>query len=147
MFWKSSLNIFSIFTMSLCWYIDMNHQHTRASLILLLEACPWHKSKRKKKKSFQIQIVSFQFLQQNLWFIMSNAFWRSISIIPFRKPSSTFFKILPVKSAKHRFVEWFGLNSDWKLYKILFSEINLFVWSWTILKITLEMIRSKELGL
>ena len=75
-------------------------------------------------------------------------FWRSISIIPVSKPSSNSLNILSVKCAKHRFVEWFGLNPDWKLYKISFSERNLFVWLWTILlSITLEMIGSKEIGL
>ena len=34
-----------------------------------------------------------------------------------------------------------------RLYKILFSETNLLVWSWTIFSITLEMIGSKDIGL
>ena len=53
---------------------------------------------------------------------MPNAFWISISIIPVSKPSSNPFNILCGKCDKHRFAEWFGLNPDWKLYKILFSE-------------------------
>ena len=51
---------------------DMSHQHTRTNLILLLEACHWHKSKTEEvpgrnpeelyKKFFLNQIVCFQFL-------------------------------------------------------------------------------------
>ena len=50
----------------------MSYQHTRANLILLLEAYHWHKSKREEvsgwnpeelhKKSFQNQIICFNFL-------------------------------------------------------------------------------------
>ena len=69
---KSSLSIFSIFAISLCWYIKRESWESRANLILLLEVYHWHKSNTEEgpgwnpeelhKKSFQNQIVCFQFL-------------------------------------------------------------------------------------
>ena len=79
--------------------------------------------------------------------MVPNAFWRLVIIIPASKPSSNPFNIFSDKCAKHRFVEWFGLNLDWQSYKTLFSERNIFVWSWTMLSVSLEMIGKKELGL
>ena len=77
-----------------------------------------------------VNLIALRFCNETLWFIVSNAFWRLVSIIPVSKPSSNHFNILSVKCANHGFVEWFGLNPDWKLYKILFCEKNLFAWSW-----------------
>ena len=61
--------------------------------------------------------------------------------------STNLLNILSIKCAKHWFLEWFGLNPDWKSCKILIPERNLFAWSWTIPSITLKMNGSKEVGL
>ena len=56
-----------------------------------------------------LNLVALSFCNRTSWFIVSNAFRRSISIIPVIKPSSNPFNILSVKCVKHRFVNWSGL--------------------------------------
>ena len=68
----------------------------------------------------------------------------SIIIIPVSTFSANPFNILSIKCDKQRFAEWFGLNPDWSLYKLSFSERNLCNWSWAILSITVVMIGNKE---
>ena len=64
---------------------------------------------------------------------MSNAFCRSINIIPGKKPSSNPFKTLSVKKAKHGFAEWLPWKADWSFYHLierhLFSHELPFQWS------------------
>ena len=52
------------------------------------------------------------FFKSMSWLIVSNAFWRSIKIIPVTKPSSKPFKILSFKKERHVSVEWFFLKPD-----------------------------------
>ena len=59
----------------------------------------------------------FNFYNSILWLILSNSFWRSISIIPVRRPSKP-FKILTFKYVRHKSVECFVLKLDWRLYKM-----------------------------
>ena len=52
------------------------------------------------------------FFKSMSWLIVSNAFWRSIKIIPVTKPSSKPFKILSFEKERHVSVEWFFLKPD-----------------------------------
>ena len=80
------------------------------------------------------------------WFIVSKDFWRSISIIPVKIPLSKPFSILSLRKERQRSVEWFFLNSDWSLYKILFWSKKLSTWSYTILSITFDINGKREMG-
>ena len=52
-----------------------------------------------------------------LWSILSNAFWRSISIIQVKRPLPKPFKTLSFKYKRHKSVECFLLKPDWYWYK------------------------------
>ena len=58
-------------------------------------------------------LIALSFCNKISWSIVSNAFCRSINIIPVNKPSSNPFKTLSVKKDKHRFVEWLPRKPDW----------------------------------
>ena len=60
--------------------------------------------------------IAFNFSNSILWSIVSYAFWRSISIVPVKRPLSKPFKILTFKYERHKSVECFVLKSDWYLY-------------------------------
>ena len=53
--------------------------------------------------------------------MVSNAFYKSISIIPVKSPESKPVGILSVRYERHVSVEWFLRNPDWYLYRILLS--------------------------
>ena len=57
--------------------------------------------------------IALSFCNKILLSIVSNAFFRSISIIPVKKPSPNPFKTLSVKKDKHGFVEWLPQKPDW----------------------------------
>ena len=47
------------------------------------------------------------------WFIVSKAFWRSISTILVKSPLLKPFSVLSLSKEWQRLVEWFFLNPDW----------------------------------
>ena len=58
-------------------------------------------------------LIALSFRNKISWSMVSNAFCRSINIIPVNKPLSNHFKILFVKKDKHRFAEWLPQKLDW----------------------------------
>ena len=81
------------------------------------------------------------------WLIVSNAFWRSIKIIPVSKMSSKPFKILSFKNERHVSVECFSLKLGWWSCKTLLRLTNSFVWSRTTFSETLDKKGSRNIGL
>ena len=49
------------------------------------------------------------------WLIVSNAFWRSMSIIPVWRPNSKAVVILSFRIERHESAEKYFLNLDWNL--------------------------------
>ena len=47
-----------------------------------------------------------------MWFIVSNAFCRSIRMMPVKTPLSKSFTILSLRNDKNRSVEWLFLKPD-----------------------------------
>ena len=118
-------NLFSIFTRNiLSERYDLNH------FIVLSE-----------------NLIALSFCNKISWSIVSNAFCRSINIIPVKKPLSSHFKSLSVKKDKHRFVEWLPQKTDWYLYNISSSDKKAFAWSWITLSMIFKIDRSNEIGL
>ena len=64
--------------------------------------------------------IALNFSISILWSIASNPIWRSISIIPVKRPLSKPFKILSFKYERHKSVDYFVLKPDWYLYKMLY---------------------------
>ena len=58
-------------------------------------------------------LIALSFCNKFSWSIVSNAFFRSVNIIPVNKLSSNSFKTLSVKKDKHRFLEWLPWKPDW----------------------------------
>ena len=73
--------------------------------------------------------MALSFLKRISWLYVSNAFWRSVNIIPLNRPSSKPFRILSVKNERHRLVKWLVLNLDWQSYSKLFPWRNAFACS------------------
>ena len=118
-------NLFSIFTRNiLSERYDLNH------FIVLSE-----------------NLIALSFCNKISWSIVSNAFCRSINIIPVKKPLSSHFKSLSIKKDKHRFVEWLPQKTDWYLYNISSSDKKAFAWSWITLSMIFKIDRSNEIGL
>ena len=92
-------------------------------------------------------LIALSFCNKISWSIVSNAFCRSINIIPVKKPLSSHFKSLSVKKDKHRFVEWLPQKTDWYLYNISSSDKKAFAWSWITLSVIFKIDRSNEIGL
>ena len=64
--------------------------------------------------------IAFNFSISTLWLIVSNAFWRSISIIAVTRPLPNSFKIMSFKYERHKSVQCFVLKSDWHFYNMLY---------------------------
>ena len=78
--------------------------------------------------------------------VLSNAFWRSMSIIPVWRPHSKPVAILLSGYERHKSVEKCFLNPDWNLSSILFPSRDACVWSWTTFSIILDIKGSNEIG-
>ena len=67
----------------------------------------------------KIQLKTF--FNKLLWFMVSGAFYKSISIIPVKGLKSKLVSILSISYEGYVPVKWFLRNPDWYLYRILLS--------------------------
>ena len=79
------------------------------------------------------------------WLIVSNAFWRSISIIPGWILDSKQVAIWLFRYETHKSVEKCFLNLDWNLSSFLFESKNSCVWLWIAFSMILDIKESNEI--
>ena len=88
----------------------------------------------------------FIFFIKIWWSMVSNAFCKSIKIIPVKRPFSNPVVILSVRCPRQVLVKYFFWKPDWNLYRILFLLKTFCVWSWIIFSIIFDKIGSSKMG-
>ena len=78
-------------------------------------------------------LITLRFGNKTSWFIVSNASWRSISIIRVTKLSSNSYNILPVKCAKHMFSNIWSkhIYMLWKSEHIKIAMLEKMHWNYS----------------